>query len=46
MTNLQIMLGVHGNGLSHQLWMQPQSVVIEVCDSARRRAPWSFECDS
>ncbi|KAK4687906.1 hypothetical protein P7C73_g2203, partial [Tremellales sp. Uapishka_1] len=25
-----IMLGVHGNGLSHQLWMKPGSAVVEI----------------
>ncbi|KAK8850331.1 hypothetical protein IAR55_004248 [Kwoniella newhampshirensis] len=25
-----IMMGVHGNGLSHQLWMKPGSAVIEI----------------
>jgi hypothetical protein len=24
------MMGVHGNGLSHQLWMEPGSAVLEV----------------
>lgn len=27
---LKILLGVHGNGLTHQVWMKPQSSVIEV----------------
>lgn len=34
-----VMLGVHGNGLSHQLWMLPGAGVIEVsgeCRAARR----------
>jgi hypothetical protein len=25
-----ILIGVHGNGMSHQLWMKPGSVVIEI----------------
>lgn len=34
-----VMLGVHGNGLSHQLWMLPGAGVIEVsgeCWAVRR----------
>jgi hypothetical protein len=26
----QVMVGIHGNGLSHQLWMQEGGMVIEV----------------
>jgi protein O-GlcNAc transferase len=26
---LDMMVGVHGNGLTHQFWMQPQSYVLE-----------------
>lgn len=29
------MFGVHGNGLSHQLWMKPGSGVLEVWLSFR-----------
>lgn len=32
---LQIILGVHGNGLTHQLWMPPGAVVIEVSTYSR-----------
>ncbi|GFZ47019.1 LOW QUALITY PROTEIN: hypothetical protein JCM24511_04245 [Saitozyma sp. JCM 24511] len=28
----QIMIGVHGNGLTHQLWMKPGSGVVEIMD--------------
>jgi hypothetical protein len=27
---LQVILGVHGHGLSHALWMKPGSAMIEV----------------
>jgi len=32
----QVMMGVHGNGLSHSLWMKPQSFVVEFF--------WNFPC--
>lgn len=32
------MFGVHGNGLSHQLWMKPGSGVLEVWLCFSRRA--------
>lgn len=31
-TKTDIMMGVHGNGLSHQLWMKPGGAVIEIMD--------------
>ncbi len=28
----QILIGVHGNGLTHQLWMAPGGSVVEVSE--------------
>lgn len=26
------MIGIHGNGLTHQMWMKPGGVVMEMMD--------------
>ena len=33
----KVMIGIHGNGLTHQLWMSTKSTLIEVCMSNSRK---------
>jgi hypothetical protein len=46
LTLAQIMIGVHGNGLSHQLWMKPNSGVLEVGWVAATTFPVDSACIS
>jgi hypothetical protein len=36
------MIGVHGNGLTHQLWMKPGSGVVEVSHAVSHPDPPSL----